>query len=182
MTNFHFSTLFTYHSPQLNPNFHKWNGKQNDTRSKVWVGFWWDEFQNSSFHHIPKFTFWSRKNDDSKKSRGVPGRGLGWQQVGSIPPISNFIPPLSHQEVYYKTALPTYFDVLLGTSRYFEVLSCQYSHVSNVSQWCLGYDLSYLPTFLPGIPIYLPTYLPTYRPTLRYFQVIPCTFRYFEVL
>ena len=33
---------------------------------------------------------------------------------------------------------------------------------SNFSQWCLGYDLDYLPTFLPELPTYLLTYLPTY--------------------
>ena len=43
--NFHFSTLFTYHSPHPNPNFHKWNGKQNDKRCKTLVGFWWDDFR-----------------------------------------------------------------------------------------------------------------------------------------
>ena len=51
----------------------------------------------SWFVFIP---FRYRSNDVSKKSRGLVGRGLGWRQVGSIPPISNFIPLPSHQEVY----------------------------------------------------------------------------------
>ena len=57
---------------------------------------------NGCYHVFPKFTFWSRNND---------GRGLGWRQLGLIPPIlgsSMVIPPKSHQtkylEVYYKTA------------------------------------------------------------------------------
>ena len=76
MFNFHFSKLFTYHSPHPNPNFHKWNGKQNDKRLKT---YWWDYGgMNGCYHVFPKFTFWSRNNDDPKKSRGVVGRGLGW--------------------------------------------------------------------------------------------------------
>ena len=55
----------------------------------------------SWFVFIP---FWYRSNDVSKKSRGLVGRGLGWRQVGSIPPISNFIPLPSHQEVYCNSA------------------------------------------------------------------------------
>ena len=55
----------------------------------------------SWFVFIP---FRYRSNDVSKKSRGLVGRGLGWQQVGYIPPISNFIPLPSHQEVYCNSA------------------------------------------------------------------------------
>ena len=55
----------------------------------------------SWFVFIP---FRYRSNDVSKKSRGLVGRGLGWRQVGSIPPISNFIPLPSHQEVYCYSA------------------------------------------------------------------------------
>ena len=65
--------------------FCQWNGKQNDKRLKT---YWWDYGgMNGCYHVFPKFTFWSRNNDDSKKSRGVDGRGLWWQQVGLIPPI-----------------------------------------------------------------------------------------------
>ena len=89
--------------------FCQWNGKQNDKRLKT---YWWDYGgMNGCYHVFPKFTFWSRNNDDPKKSRGVAGRGLGWWQLGLIPPIlesSMVIPPKSHQikylEVYYKTA------------------------------------------------------------------------------
>ena len=89
--------------------FCQWNGKQNDKRLKT---YWWDYGgMNGCYHVFPKFTFWSRNNDDPKKSRGVAGRGLGWRQLGLIPPIlgsSMVIPPKSHQtkylEVYYKTA------------------------------------------------------------------------------
>ena len=59
------------------------------------------KFTESWFVFIP---FRYRSNDVSKKSRGLVGRGLGWRQVGSIPPISNFIPLPSHQEVYCNSA------------------------------------------------------------------------------
>ena len=95
--------------------FCQWNGKQNDKRLKT---YWWDYGgMNGCYHVFPKFTFWSRNNDDPKKSRGVVGRGLGWRQLGLIPPIlgsSMVIPPKSHQtkylEVYYKTAEPRLTD------------------------------------------------------------------------
>ena len=73
--------------------------EKKDKTSKTLVGFWWDEFWNGCYHVLPKFPFWYRNKDDSNKSRGVVGRGLGRQQLGSIPLISNFIPPQSHQEV-----------------------------------------------------------------------------------
>ena len=65
----------------------------------------------SWFVFIP---FRYRSNDVSKKSRVQVGRSLGWQQVGSIPPISNFIPLPSHQEVYCNSAeVLSYFCVIL---------------------------------------------------------------------
>ena len=98
--------------------FCQWNGKQNDKRLKT---YWWDYGgMNGCYHVFPKFTFWSRNNDESKKSRGVVGQGLGWRQVGSIPPISNSIPPLSHQEVYYKTLKLVFSGLKFGRNHLFD--------------------------------------------------------------
>ena len=45
-----------------------------------------------------QFSFWYCIIIVANKLRGVVGRRLGQPQVGLIPPISIFIPPVSHQE------------------------------------------------------------------------------------
>ena len=45
-----------------------------------------------------RLSFWYCIMIVANKLRGLVGRGLGRPQVGSIPPVSVFIPPVSHQE------------------------------------------------------------------------------------
>ena len=49
---------------------------------------------------LSKFPFWYGSINEYKKV----GQGLGWQQLGSIPTILNYIPTQSQQDMYCKTA------------------------------------------------------------------------------
>ena len=101
--NFHFSTHVTNHSSHQNPTFHKWNGKLKDKTSKIVLGFWWDEIWNDCYHVFTKFPFWYRNKDESKKSWGVVGRGLGRILLGSIPTLlrSWMVIPTKSQQIKY---------------------------------------------------------------------------------
>ena len=89
LVNFHFSILVTNHPSHQNPNFNKWYGKLNDKPGGILLG--WSCYL-LSFLLVQK---WGWVN----KITRVVGRGLGWQQLGSIPTILIFIPTKSHQDV-----------------------------------------------------------------------------------